>query len=187
MRTVFRPQRVLCLALVALVVACQAPLVSLLSRCRGIDRLVAQDGSLPPFDVYAPLLSLPGLLGTSLATVQKTLTGLWAGIRHAANPGSLDFLPVSERTEDHATMALGVAEKLGDAIEKARYLVAIELLIAAQAIDLRDLDRNRLGAGARIAYERVRAAIPALDVDRPLGPDIDRIEALVRAGDFNAP
>lgn len=84
-------------------------------------------------------------------------------------------------------MALGVAEKLGDAIEKARYLVAIELLIAAQAIDLRNLDRNRLGAGARIAYERVRAAIPALDVDRPLGPDIDRIEALVRAGDFNAP
>jgi len=141
----------------------------------------------PAFTDLPLQLTRHGPAHSGFATVQKTLTGLWAGIRHAANPGSLDFLPVSERTEDHATMALGVAEKLGDAIEKARYLVAIELLIAAQAIDLRDLDRNRLGAGARIAYERVRAAIPALDVDRPLGPDIDRIEALVRAGDFNAP
>src|SRR5439155_24588169 len=140
-----------------------------------------------PYTAHPMQHTRHGPAHTGFATVQKTLTGLWAGIRHAANPGSLDFLPVSERTEDHATMALGVAEKLGDAIEKARYLVAIELLIAAQAIDLRDLDRNRLGAGARIAYERVRAAIPALDVARPLGPDIDRIEALVRAGDFNAP
>ena len=139
----------------------------------------------PAFTDLPLQLTRHGPAHSGFATVQKTMTALWAGIRHAANPGSLDFLPVSERTEDHATMALGVAEKLGGSVEKARYLVAIELLIAAQAIDLRDLDRKRLGAGAQLAYERIRAAIPALDVDRPLGPDIDRIEARIRAGDFN--
>jgi histidine ammonia-lyase len=141
----------------------------------------------PAFTDLPLQLTRHGPAHSGFATVQKTLTALWASIRHAANPGSLDFLPVSERTEDHATLALGVAEKLGGSIQQARYLVAIELLIAAQAVDLRALDLQRVGAGARIAYERVRAAVPALDVDRPLGPDIDRIEALVHAGDFNLP
>src|SRR5207302_4380262 len=49
------------------VVACQAALVPLLANCPGMDRLIA-DGPLPPFDVHAPLLSLPGIFGTSLAT-----------------------------------------------------------------------------------------------------------------------
>ena len=141
----------------------------------------------PAFTDLPLQLTRHGPAHSGFATVQKTLTALWAGIRHAANPGSLDFLPVSERTEDHATLALSVAEKLGSAIDMARYLVAVELLIAAQAIDLRAQDQTRLGAGVRIAYERVRAVVPALDVDRPLGPDIDRVEARLRAGDFNLP
>ena len=40
-----------------------------------------------------------------------------AEIRHRANPGSLDFLPVSESVEDHATMPLFVIEKLGEMVE----------------------------------------------------------------------
>jgi tetratricopeptide (TPR) repeat protein len=43
---------------------CPKPLVPLLSRCPGIDHLVPQGAALPEFDVQAPLLSLPGLLGT---------------------------------------------------------------------------------------------------------------------------
>ena len=50
-------------------VACYKPLVRLLARCPGIDRLVAQDDALPAFDVWAPLLNLPRLCGTTLATV----------------------------------------------------------------------------------------------------------------------
>ncbi|MCI0457583.1 MAG: tetratricopeptide repeat-containing glycosyltransferase family protein [Gemmataceae bacterium] len=50
-------------------VACPALLIPLLSRCRGIDRLLPQEGPLPSFDVYAPLLSLPRLFGTTQATV----------------------------------------------------------------------------------------------------------------------
>jgi histidine ammonia-lyase len=83
-------------------------------------------------------------------------------------------------------MTLGVVEKLSEIIERAHYLVAIECLIAAQAIDLRGLEAAALGAGARAAYRRVRAEIPVLDHDRPLGPDIDRLERLVRDGPIAA-
>jgi histidine ammonia-lyase len=122
----------------------------------------------------------PGESG--FATVQKTLTALYSEIRLRANPGSLDFLPVSEGVEDHAPMTLGVIEKLSEIVERAQYLVAIECLIAAQAVDLRGLEVDSLGAGAGTAYRRVRAEVPALDHDRPLGPDIDCLERLVHSG-----
>lgn len=122
----------------------------------------------------------PGESG--FATIQKTLTALYNEIRLRANPGSLDFLPVSERIEDHAPMTLGGVEKLAEIVDRARYLTAIECMIAAQAVDLRGLEPNTLGIGARAVYERTRAAVPALDHDRPLGPDVDRLEELVRQG-----
>jgi histidine ammonia-lyase len=119
---------------------------------------------------------------SGFATVQKTLTALYNEIRLRANPGSLDFLPVSERVEDHAPMALGVVEKLAESLDRARFLVAIEWLVAAQAVDLRGLPSEALGAGARALYQRIRAEVPMLDHDRPLGPDIDRLEHIVRTG-----
>ena len=51
------------------VVEAQAALVRLLARTPGIDQLVARDAPLPDFDVHAPLLSVPYLLGTTLATI----------------------------------------------------------------------------------------------------------------------
>jgi tetratricopeptide (TPR) repeat protein len=51
------------------VVACQRPLLRLLASCPGIDRLAAQGDVLPPFDVHAPLLSLPLLFGTDLHSI----------------------------------------------------------------------------------------------------------------------
>ena len=127
-------------------------------------------------------LTRHGPAQSGFATIQKTLTSLWNEIRLRANPGSLDFLPVSERVEDHAPMTLGVVEKLADIVDRVGYLVAIECLIAAQAIDLRGLAGDTLGAGARVVYERTRAAVAMLDDDRPLGPDVDRLYALVRSG-----
>jgi tetratricopeptide (TPR) repeat protein len=51
------------------VVECPSILVNLLSLCPGIDQLVPEGAPLPEFQIHAPLLSLPGLLGTTLATV----------------------------------------------------------------------------------------------------------------------
>jgi histidine ammonia-lyase len=136
----------------------------------------------PTFTDLPLQLTRHGPAHSGFATVQKTLTALWGDIRRLANPASLDFLPVSEQIEDHATQTLSVVEKLDSLVSCVRYLVAIELVIAAQAIDLRGLDQATLGTGPRRAYERVRSAASVLDDDRPLGPDIDRVEALVRTG-----
>ena len=129
-------------------------------------------------------LTRHGPAHSGFATVQKTLTALWAEIRLRANPGSLDYFPVSEGLEDHACMALSVAEKLGDQVARIRYLIAIELLVAAQAVDLRELDEAVMGEGARLAYRQLRDLVPVLDEDRPLGPDIDCVQRAVAAGLF---
>ena len=140
----------------------------------------------PAFTGLPLQLTRHGPAHSGFATLQKTLTALWSAIRLRANPASLDFLPVSEGAEDHATMAPGTVEKLAEMLERVRYVVAIELVVAAQAIDLRSLDVNALGHGARIAYARIREHVAALDGDRPLGPDVDAIAGRVADDAFSA-
>lgn len=138
----------------------------------------------PAFTDLPLQLTRRGPAHSGFATVQKTLTALWSEIRLRANPASLDFFPISEGAEDHATMALGCVERLGDMLDRVRYLVAIELLVAAQAVDLRGIGADALGSGARAAHARVREVVPMLDEDRPLGPDVDAIAAAVAGGSF---
>jgi tetratricopeptide (TPR) repeat protein len=59
-------------------VECQPALLPLLQRCPGIDQVVASDGTLPSFDVHASILSLPGILGTTLATIPADIPYLFA-------------------------------------------------------------------------------------------------------------
>jgi tetratricopeptide (TPR) repeat protein len=61
----------------SVVVECPGPLLPLLTRCPGIDRLVAQGSQLPPFDVQSPLMSLPRLFGTTLATIPAPIPYLF--------------------------------------------------------------------------------------------------------------
>jgi hypothetical protein len=60
------------------VVECQRPLLQLLGRCAGIDKLIGQGTALPGFDVHAPLLSLPFLFRTTLATIPATVPYVFA-------------------------------------------------------------------------------------------------------------
>ena len=62
----------------SVVVQCPRPLLSLLRSCAGIDQLVAEGDELPPFDVQAPLLSLPGVFHTTLENLPATIPYLYA-------------------------------------------------------------------------------------------------------------
>jgi protein O-GlcNAc transferase len=66
------------------IVECQRPLLRLLAGCRGIDELIGQGAALPQFDVHAPLLSLPHLFRTTLATVPAEIPYL------SADPGLVE-------------------------------------------------------------------------------------------------
>jgi histidine ammonia-lyase len=136
----------------------------------------------PAFSDLPLQLTRRGPEHSGFATLQKTLTAIYNELRHLANPASLDCLPVSEAVEDHAPMAANVVAKTGAMLPNLRYLAAIELLTAAQATDLRGTDATTLGAGARAAYAAVRERVPVLDEDRPLGPDVETIAALITAG-----
>ncbi|MEO7761124.1 MAG: histidine ammonia-lyase [Casimicrobiaceae bacterium] len=131
-------------------------------------------------------LTRHGPAHSGFATVQKTKTALYNKIRHLANPACLDFLPVSERIEDHATMAINVVDKTAAMIEPLTALAAIDALLGAQAVDLRDpapgkpAVRETMGQGAGKLYAALRAAVPMLDTDRPPGPDIETAIAVLR-------
>ena len=56
----------------------QPRMISLLSTCPGIDRIVPSGSELPPFDCYSPLLSLPRILRTSLETIPAQVPYLFA-------------------------------------------------------------------------------------------------------------
>lgn len=140
----------------------------------------------PAFSDLPLQLTRRGPEHSGFATIQKTLTALYNEVRHQANPASLDCLPVSEAVEDHAPMTANVVVKTAAMVPNLRYLAAIELLTAAQAIDLRGTDPTTLGAGVRVAYTVVRNRVPVLDEDRPLGPDAEAVAALIAAGDIRS-
>jgi histidine ammonia-lyase len=114
--------------------------------------------------LFAPRLSgLPlqltrrGPEHSGFATTQKTLTALANRIRHAANPASLDFLPVSDGVEDHAPMTSTVVAKTEAITADLRLVAAIELIAGAQAVDLAGVAGEMLGRGARCVRGRARA------------------------------
>ena len=167
----------------ALTVALDAAAIAIAqSASLGAERVIRFMS--PAFTDLPLQLTRRGPAHSGFATLQKTVTALWSEIRLRANPASLDFLPVSEGAEDHATMALGCVERLADMLERLRYLVAIELLVAAQAVDLREVPADALGTGPRAALARVREIVPMLDEDRPLGPDVNAVATAVASGSF---
>ncbi|ACM29677.1 histidine ammonia-lyase [Rhizobium rhizogenes] len=116
---------------------------------------------------------------TGFATVQKTVSALEAEIRHFAAPISLTPIPVADGVEDQASMAPSVLAKTEAIIERLRYLVAIELIASAQAVELRGVE-NELGTGTRDVYRQIREQVPPLSEDRAQGPDFQRISELIR-------
>ena len=136
----------------------------------------------PAFTGLPLQLTRHGPAHSGFAAVQKTLTSLYNRMRHLANPACLDFLPVSERIEDHATMVMNVVEKTIAMLEPLHYLAAIETLIAAQAVDLRaPSPRDSLGRGAARLHAALRAQVTMLEGDRSLGPDIEAAARVLRA------
>lgn len=122
-------------------------------------------------------LSPVGGASAGYMPVQKTVAALLGRIRLAATPASLDAMVVSEMVEDVAPQSVLAAEKLLRQIEDCKRLIAIEALVASQAVDLRD--RGPVGRGARVVYDAVRAQVPRLDADRPSTRDIEAVrEAL---------
>jgi histidine ammonia-lyase len=110
---------------------------------------------------------------------------LSAESRFMANPVSLDYsAPLQEGIEDHASMAPLSVRKTSELMKLAHRMVAVELAVAAQAIDLRG--HPRLGDGTAAAYALVRRHIPSLPEVKEWVPDLEALVVDVHSGNLTA-
>ncbi len=126
----------------------------------------------PQMSGLAKYLSPVGGASNGLNSLQKTASYLHGEIRLKATPASLDTIPVSETVEDHAPNTPLCVRKLEEQLLAWGMLVAIEAMVAAQAVDLRGV--RPAPATARL-YAAVRDAVPMLTTDRETGPDADAV------------
>jgi histidine ammonia-lyase len=113
---------------------------------------------------------------------QVTAAALVSECKALAHPASVDSIPTSANKEDHVSMGVWASRKAAQTVENAERVVAIELLAAAQGIDfLRPLESS---PPLEAAHRAIRARASRLVEDRPGGPDIEAVAALVREGGF---
>jgi histidine ammonia-lyase len=79
----------------------------------------------------------------------------------------------AEGVEDDASNAPLAVRKVAEILERIRLLFAIEMMEAAQAIDLRR--PQRMGHVAQSAYDLIRSVVRPLDADRPLGAEVEKV------------
>jgi len=142
-------------------------------------------GGLPAF--LAPTSGLD----SGLMILQYTAAALASENKVLAHPASADSVPTSANQEDHVSMGPIAARHARTVLEHVERILAIELLVAAQAIDhRRELLHDEAGdgggpipgAGVAEAHRRIRAVITRVRADREPGPDLAAATRLVRDG-----
>jgi histidine ammonia-lyase len=115
---------------------------------------------------------------------QVTAAALVSENKVLAHPASVDSIPSSAGREDHVSMGAVAALKLRQIHDHVRTGLAIELLCAAQGLDL----RAPLVPGPRLraAHQCIRAVVPMLKRDRPIYPDVAAVTRLIDDGSLLA-
>jgi histidine ammonia-lyase len=105
---------------------------------------------------------------------QVTAAALVSECKALSYPASVDSIPTNNDQEDHVSMGPVAGFKALQVIEKLRQVLAIELMVAAQALDFRR--PHDAAPRLRAVHERIRADVSRLDEDRVLATDIALIE-----------
>jgi histidine ammonia-lyase len=142
---------------------------------RRVERLVNPFLSgLPAF------LVKEGGLNSGFMIAQYTAAALVSENKILSHPACVDSIPTSANKEDHVSMGTISARKCREVVRNTEHVVAIELLCAAQALDL--FTNLKPGEGTLAAYRVIRKAVSHLEKDRVLSTDIAKILALIREG-----
>lgn len=138
----------------------------------------------PRFNEGLPafLAPRPGL-SSGLMLLQYTAAALVSEHKVLAHPASADSIPTSANQEDHVSMGPIAGRLARRVLEGVEQILAIELICAAQALDLRlGAGAPRPGLGVAEAHRRIRERVPPLVADREPGPDLEAAMELVRSG-----
>ena len=147
---------------------------------RRTDRMldVSRSHGLPPF-----LADDPGV-DSGHMIAHYTQAAVVSECKRLAVPASVDSIPTSAMQEDHVSMGWSAARKLRKAVEGLSTVLAIELLTAARALDLRAPLTPAPATAAAVAA--LRESVQGPGPDRHLAPEIAAAEQLVRSGALNA-
>jgi len=121
-------------------------------------------------------------LHSGFMIAQVTAAALASENKTLAHPASVDSLPTSANQEDHVSMATFAARRLHEMVANSATVVGIELLAAAQAIEVHAPARTSPPLQAVVA--RIREFAPYYERDRRFSPDIEAARALIGAGYF---
>ncbi|MFN3532765.1 MAG: histidine ammonia-lyase [Candidatus Brocadia sp.] len=119
-------------------------------------------------------------LNSGFMIAQYTAAALVSENKVLAHPASVDSIPTSANKEDHVSMGTIAARKCREILKNAEYVISIELLCAAQAMDL--FTNLKAGAGTMEAYHLIRMHISHMEQDRILSDDINTMYKLVHEG-----
>ena len=140
---------------------------------RRIERLVN-----PMLSGLPAFLVSDGGLNSGFMIAQYTAAALVSENKVLCHPASVDSIPTSANKEDHVSMGTISARKCREVIDNTENVIAIELLCAAQALDL--FTNLKPGDGTLEAYRVIRKAISPLEKDRILSKDIAAMMELIR-------
>jgi histidine ammonia-lyase len=139
---------------------------------RALDK--NRNAGLPPF-----LADDPGV-DSGLMIAQYTQAALVSENKRLASPASVDSIPSSAMQEDHVSMGWSAARKLRTAISNLTHIIAIELVTAARAIELR-APLTPSPVSAKI-ISALRQSVAGPGPDRYLSPELIAASEFVAAG-----
>ena len=140
---------------------------------RRIERLVN-----PAYSGLPAFLTEHGGVNSGFMIVQYSAAALVSENKVLAHPASVDSIPSSAGQEDHVSMGTIAARQAAEIGRNVRRVLAMELMVACQGIDMRG--NKGLGKGTQAAYDLVRKGVAKLEYDRPLYEDIEYCEQLLK-------
>jgi histidine ammonia-lyase len=141
---------------------------------RRVDRMLdpAFSRGLPPF--LAPQAGT----NSGFMLAQYTAASLVSENKVLAHPASVDTIPTSGKQEDHVSMGWTSVRKLREVVANVRACLAVEILCAAQGIDLRaDIAAPAQALGE--VHAAIRRRVPRMDVDREVAGQIAVVDELL--------
>ena len=126
----------------------------------------------------SPFLAGDAGVDSGLMIAQYTQAGLVSENKRLSVPASVDSIPSSAMQEDHVSMGWHAGRKLRKVVDNLRRVVAIELVTAARALDMRAPLKPALITGALLA--KLRKEVPGVGPDRFLAPELEAAERLLK-------
>jgi histidine ammonia-lyase len=125
-----------------------------------------------------PFLADDAGVDSGLMIAQYTQAGLVSENKRLSVPASVDSIPSSAMQEDHVSMGWHAGRKLRKVVDNLRRVIAIELVTAGRALDMRSPLKPAPITGALLG--KLRKEVPGVGPDRFLAPELEAAERLLR-------